>query len=480
MPPRTSLRPDAPKARYRIEKDSLGPLKVPAHALWGVQAQRAVANFPISGLRPHPVFVRATVEIKKAAARVHREVGWLDARRASAIVRAADEILKKGLWLDHFVVDVYQAGAGTSHNMNANEVLANRAIEILGGRRGDYRVVHPNDHVNMGQSTNDVIPTAIRLSGLLLTRDFLPVLERLARSFHTKGREFRKVFKSGRTHLQDAAPVSLGQEFRAYGGCLERHARAVREAARGLEELGIGGSAVGSGLNTHPRYARLMARRLSEQTGLRLRPHPDLFEAMQSMAPFVALSNAYRNLALDLTRIANDLRLMASGPTTGFGEIVLPARQPGSSIMPGKVNPVMAECLNMVCYQVLGHDTTVALASQAGQLELNVMMPVLAYNQNQTITLLTNVLKVFDALCVRGIRADAARCREYADKSVQVAAALNPVVGYARAAEIVKKALAEGKTIRQVVVEEGILSASEYDRVVRMERLVDPHRRNLP
>lgn len=467
-----------PKTADRVEKDSLGPLKVPADALYGVQTQRAVENFPISGIRQHTVFILATVHIKKAAARVHRQVGWLEKKKADAIIRAADEILKYGKHLDQFVVDVYQAGAGTSHNMNTNEVLANRANEILGAKRGDYTVVHPNDHVNMGQSTNDVIPTAIRLSGLLLTRDFLPVLEKLRKTTEKKAAEFKRVFKSGRTHLQDAAPLTLGQEFSAYAQTLQRYERRIREAAREVEELGIGGSAVGSGLNTHRDYPRLMAKFLSEQIGLRLRPHPNLFEAMQSMGPVTALSAVYRNLALDLTRIANDLRLLTSGPTTGFGEILLPARQPGSSIMPGKVNPVMAECLNMVCYQVLGLETTVALASQAGQLELNVMMPVIAYNQNQMILLLTRMLDVFERFCMRGIQADEKRCLEYAEKSVQVAAALNPILGYSRAAEVVKKALAEGKTIRQVVLEERLLTEQQYDQAVRLEKLVDPHGRS--
>ncbi len=464
----------------RIEHDSIGDLEVPGDALWGVQAQRAVLNFPISGLKPHKAFIQATVHIKKAAARFHASAGWLDKKKAAAIVRAADEILDKGLWLEHFVVDVYQAGAGTSHNMNTNEVLANRAVEILGGKRGDYKTVHPNDMVNMGQSTNDVIPTAIRLSGLLLTRDFLPVLKALSGTFRKKAKEFRIVYKSGRTHLQDAALLTLGQEFGAYAENLERHHLRIARAAEDLEELGIGGSAVGTGLNTHQGYPKGMAKLLSEQTGFKLKPHPNLFEAMQSMAPFVGLSNAYRNLALDLTRIANDFRLMTSGPATGFGEILLPVMQPGSSIMPGKVNPVMAECLNMVSYQVLGHDATVALAAQAGQMELNVMMPVLAYNLNQEITLLTNMLRAFDEKCVQGLKAEEARCRQYADQSTQVATALNPVMGYEKAAQVVKAALKDGKTIRQIVLEKGLLTPEKYDQVVQLQKIVDPHGRNLP
>ncbi len=464
---------------YRIEHDSIGELKVPEEALWGVQAQRAVQNFPISGIKPHKIFIQATVHVKKAAARFHANVGMLDKKKAGAIVKAADEILKKGQWLDHFVVDVYQAGAGTSHNMNTNEVLANRAIEILGGKRGDYKLVHPNDHVNMGQSTNDVIPTAIRLSGLLLTRDFLPVLKKLASAFRKKGVGFAKVYKSGRTHLQDAALMTLGQEFNAYGENMERHGRRIEGASEDCRELGIGGSAVGTGLNTHKDYCREMAKLLSEQTGLQLQPHPDLFEAMQSMGPLVSLSNAYRNLALDLTRIANDFRLMTSGPATGFGEILLPVMQPGSSIMPGKVNPVMAECLNMVCFQVMGHDATVAMAAQAGQMELNVMMPVLAYNLNQEITIFTNMLNAFEEKCVSGVKADEERCRGYADQSTQVATALNPVIGYERAAEVVKSALKERKTVRQVVLEKKFLTEEQYDKTVQLDKIVDPHGRIL-
>ena len=461
-----------------LKKIPWGLLASQADALWGAQTQHAIENFQVSFLKPHPEFVRAVVQIKKAAARVHAQVGWLDMKKAKAIIRACDEVLR-GKYLDQFVVDVYQAGAGTSHNMNTNEVLANRAIEILGGKRGDYRLVHPNDHVNMGQSTNDVIPTAIRLSGLLLVRDFLPVLEKLTETFFRKGKEFQRVFKSGRTHLQDAAPITLGQEFTAYGESLRRHQARIQTASKDLEELGIGGSAVGSGLNTHKSYPSRMVKLLSEQTGLKLKRHPNFFEAMQSMAPSVSLSGALRNLALDLIRIANDFRLMTSGPTTGFGEIQLPAMQPGSSIMPGKVNPVMAECLNMVCYQVLGFDATIAMAAQAGQLELNVMMPVIAYNQNQSLILMTNMLKIFERKCVRGIKADKARCLAFAEMSVSIATALNPVIGYEKAADAVKTALREGKTIKQVVLEKKLMNEAKYRDVVQLEKIVDPHKRIL-
>jgi aspartate ammonia-lyase len=456
--------------KFRIEKDSLGKVRVPADALWGAQTQRALENFRVSGLRMHPQFAASVVQIKKAAAKVHAEVGWLDRRTASAIVWACDRILSGG-HLHHFPVDVYQAGAGTSYHMNVNEVVANMAAKRLGRKMR----VHPNDHVNMGQSTNDVIPTAMRLAALCMSGRVLKQLDALAISFARKAREFRRVVKSGRTHLQDAAPVTLGQEFRAYASCAARHARLIRGGLDELRELGIGGSAVGTGLNTHRRYRRLMAKHLSRQTGQRLHVHPDPFESMQSMAPFAHLSGLLRNLALDLNRIANDFRLMASGPLAGFGELLLPARQPGSSIMPGKVNPVMAECLNMVCYQVLGHDTTVAWASQAGQLELNVMMPVIAYNLDQSLWILDGALEGFRVRCVDGVKADAARCRAYAERSLSVATALNPLIGYEKAAWAVKDALKEGRTVREVVLGKGWLTEREFDARARWDRLTHSH-----
>jgi aspartate ammonia-lyase len=460
--------------KYRLEHDSIGDLEVPLNALYGIQTRRAVLNFPISELRQHTSFIFSIVQIKKAAARFHQKVGWLDSKKATQIIRAADEILLKYQWLDHFVVDVYQAGAGTSCNMNVNEVLANRAIELLGGKRGQYHLIHPNDHVNMGQSTNDVIPTAMRLSTLALLSQFIPTLQKLSQTFLKKSNEFKRVYKSGRTHLQDAAPVTLGQEFAAYAESLKNHVQRIIQAQKDLFNLGIGGTAVGTGLNTHPDYRQHMVKFLSEQTKFAFHVHPNTFEAMQSMAPFVQVSNAIRNLTLDLIRIGNDLRLMTSGPTTGFEEIILPALQPGSSIMPGKVNPSMVECLNMVGFQVLGHDATIAMASQAGQLELNVMMPVLSYNLLQEISILTNLIKVFDEKCVQGIQANVHRCLEYAEKSVSIATALNPVIGYEKAAEVVKSALKERKTIKQIVLERQILKEEQYQQVVQLQKLVDP------
>ena len=361
----------------RVERDPLGELPVPSAALYGVQTERARQNFPISGLAPQPVFVDAVVWIKKAAALTHRETGRLDAKLADAIVRAADEVLA-GQHRDQFVVDPYQAGAGTSHNMNANEVLANRANELLGGARGSYAPVHPNDHVNMAQSTNDVIPTAIRLGALALVRGLLPVLDGLSRALTKKGTAFDDVLKSGRTHLQDATPIRLGQEFTAYGHTVQRNRERIAHATEDLKDLGIGGTAVGTGLNAEPAYPGLMVRQLRTITGLDVREGKDRVQLMQSMGDATALSGALRTYAVDLGKIASDIRLLASGPRTGLAEIRLPAVQPGSSIMPGKVNPSIAEMVNMVCFQAIGNDVTIAAAAEAGQLELNVMMPLIA------------------------------------------------------------------------------------------------------
>jgi aspartate ammonia-lyase len=470
----------------RTERDSLGEMQVPADALYGASTARAVANFPISGLRADPILLWATLAIKKAAARVNRDLGEFRARQAldasafhgrdpdsvaDAIMQAADEIMedvtrggaKHGR---HFVVDVYQAGAGTSHNMNINEVLANRAIEILGGERGDRKLVDPNDHVNMGQSTNDVVPTAMRIAALWLVQRLDAALERLADAFAAKDTEFHDVLKSGRTHLQDAVPMRLGQEFGAWAVTVRKNRARLQAAQTELTELGIGGNAIGTGINTRPEFPQRMAETLAEETGLPLRSGENLIELCQNTDSFVVASSALRTLALDLTRIANDLRLLASGPNTGLAEIVLPPVQPGSSIMPGKVNPVIAEMLNMVCYQVIGNDTVIALASQAGQLELNVMMPVMAHNLNQSFTILTNAITVFAASCVAGITADAARCRAYMEHSMGLATVLNPVIGYIQAAKIVKRAEAEGKSIQAVVLEEGVLTAQAFDELI--------------
>jgi len=449
----------------RIERDPLGELAVPADALYGVQTLRARQNFPISGLRPLPAFVEAVVQIKKAAAETHRETGRLEARLADAIVRAADEVLL-GQHREHFVVDVYQAGAGTSHNMNANEVLANRANEFLGGKRGDYKPIHPNDHVNMAQSTNDVIPTSIRLGALMRLGALCTALDGLTDAFLAKGREFDGVMKSGRTHLQDATPMRLGQEFTAYGHTIQRCRIRLEQAADALRDLGIGGTAVGTGLNAEPQYPALMVKYLGQNTGLALRVGEDRIQLMQSLGDVAHFSGAIRALAIDLGKIASDLRLLASGPRTGMAEILLPAVQPGSSIMPGKVNPSIAEMVNQVCYQVMGNDMTVALSAEAGQLELNVMMPVVAHNLLFAMEIIGNAASVFAERCVRGIQADAAMCAHWLERSPAIVTALAPKIGYAEAAKLAKEALAKNLTVRQLVEQKGILKGDEIDAVL--------------
>ncbi len=457
----------------RIEKDSLGERRIPVEAYYGVQTDRAIENFPISGLKPKPSYVEATVHIKRSAAKVNRALGLLDSRRADAIVNACDEILN-GQLREWFVVDVYQAGAGTSHNMNANEVIANRAIELLGGRKGDYSIIHPNDHVNMAQSTNDVCPTAIRIAAVMLSRTLLKSLQESENIFRSKAKEFDDVIKSGRTHLQDAVPIRLGQEFGAYAACIHKHHQAIRNAGDSNKELGIGGTAVGTGINAHAQYRPMMVRELSFALGLDFRTADDYFEAMQSLRPFVELSGTVRNLAQDLIRIANDLRLLGSGPKTGLAEIALPALQPGSSIMPGKINPVMAEMLDMVCFQVIGCDTTVLLAAQAGQLELNVMMPVVAFNLLHEIEILKNSLDGFTNLCVAGIKADGERCREFAQASMSIVTVLNPHIGYASAAEVAKEYLSSGKSIVQIILERGLLTKDKLESIFELRSMTEP------
>jgi aspartate ammonia-lyase len=450
----------------RIEIDPLGELAVEDQALWGIQTERARSNFPISGLRPHPAFVRATVSIKKAAALVHRQSGRLEPGLADAIAAAADELLEDGLHLDQFVVDVFQAGAGTSHNMNANEVLANRANELLGGRRGDYAPVHPNDHVNMAQSTNDVIPTAIALAALELLPDLDRALEKLADELAARATDWDKYVKTGRTHLQDATPVRLGQEFGAYAEAVRRHRPSIAGAGGAVAELSIGGTAVGSGLNAESGYQQAVVAKLEELTGLELRPSANLFFSMQSMTRFARLSGALRDLAVDLTRIANDFRLLGSGPRTGLDELRLPAVQPGSSIMPGKVNPVMAECLNMICLQVYGNDETITHAAAAGQLELNVMMPVIAFNLCQSIQILSNGAAGFADRCVAGLQANTEMLAFWLERNTMLATALAPRIGYAKAAEIAKEAVRTGESIPRVARRLSGLSQTELDRAL--------------
>ncbi|HET6639679.1 MAG TPA: aspartate ammonia-lyase [Gemmatimonadota bacterium] len=454
----------------RKEKDSLGSREVPAEVYWGIQTLRATENFPVSGLREPGWLIDAYMYIKKAAALTHLELGVLDEERARAIVQACDDVLA-GQLRDQFVVDVFQAGAGVSFHMNVNEVVTNRALEILGEPRASYGRIHPNDHVNMSQSTNDTFPTAMHLSVLLAWRDFEPVLEALADAFHAKGEEFADAIKSGRTHLQDAVPVTLGQEMHAYGAALDRSVAVIDSAVEALVELPIGGNAAGTGINLPDGYRPTIIRHLSELTGFDLLKAADPRERLQSHQPITGVSAALRNLALELIRIANDLRLLDSGPLTGLKEITLPPRQPGSSIMPGKVNPVMPECLNQIAFHVVGADLTVAMAAQAGQLEINVMQPVMIWEILFSIEILKNFLEVFRTGCVEGIVADRERMEEYAHKSPSLATALNPVIGYARAAEIVKKALAENRRVSEVALEETDLGREKLAKILSPENL---------
>lgn len=457
----------------RIEKDPLGDLEVPDEALYGIQTVRALHNFAISGFAPLEPFVVAQVWIKKAAAMTHRRTGRLDPRRADAIMAAADEVLA-GRHREHFVVDPYQAGAGTSHNMNVNEVLANRANELLGSARGTYTPVHPNDHVNMAQSTNDTIPTNIRLAVLRELPRLLAHLASLEAVLTERATAFDHIVKAGRTHLQDAMPIRLGQEFAAYAGTVARSRRRLSEAADYLNDLGIGGSAVGTGVTVEPQYPALMVDMLQQISGIAsLRVGSDRIQLMQSMGDVVAFSAALRGLAVDLSKIASDLRLMVSGPRTGLDEIVLPAVQPGSSIMPGKINPSIPEMVNQVCFQVIGCDLTVAMAAEHGQLELNVMMPVIAHNVLWSLRILTNAIASLAERCVRGIEANEAMCAYWVERSAALATALMPQIGYAAAAELSKRSLREGVLIRELVTREHLLPEGDVDTVLDLRRLTD-------
>jgi aspartate ammonia-lyase len=462
---------DSTGLSYRIEKDSMGEKQILNDTYYGIQTLRAIENFPISGIKPLATYVDACILIKKAAAIANQELGCITEEIGEAIVSAADEVLQ-GKSRDQFVVDVYQAGAGTSHHMNVNEVLANRALEIVGDVKGNYQKVSPNDHVNYGQSTNDVIPTAIRIGGLLaLEHSLYPALENAIVTLAKKAEEFQNIVKSGRTHLQDAVPVRLGDTFRAWAQILNDHKIRIKRSAEDLYVLGLGGSAAGTGLNTHPQYRFRVAEILSELIGKPLRPASHLMAAMQSMAPFVSVSGSIRNLAQDLVKISHDLRLMDSGPKTGFKEIQLPPVQPGSSIMPGKYNPVMAEMTSMVCFQVMGYDSAIALAAQAGQLELNVMMPLIAYNLIHSIEILGNTIDSLASRCLTGISADRDRCLFYAEGSLANITALNTHIGYLKAAEVAKESLETGKSLRQIVLEKGLMSEAELAKVLDLNKM---------
>ncbi len=451
--------------QYRSETDSLGEFKVPSEAWYGVQTARAVRNFPISGRRPDRDFVLAHVRIKRAAAVANRQAGWLGAKLCDAIVAACDQILN-GEHLDQFVVDRFQAGAGTSHNMNSNEVVANLANVALGGQRGVYKPVNPNDHVNMGQSTNDTIPTAIRLAALAKLPRLLAAVRAMADAYARIGAQEVDTVKSGRTHLQDAVPTTLGREFSAYAWTLRRCAQRLEDTRDALCEIGLGGSAAGTGLNTSPNYAENAAKELARLTGEAIRPATDLAAQMQSMADVQRLSSAIRDLTLEVTRISNDMRLLASGPRTGLGEILLPPVQPGSSIMPGKVNPVMFEMLNQVSYQVLGQDAAIAYMTQAGQLELNVMMPAMGSALCDAMDWLTNGLNAATEFNLKGLQVDREGCKDFPHTSVGLATLLNTEIGYAAAAEVAKESEQTHRPVRDIVAERDLMKADDFDALV--------------
>src|SRR4051794_33415598 len=460
-------------AMQRTERDPLGERQVPGDAYYGIQTARALENFPISGLKAAPDFVTATVLVKKAAAEANGALGRLDGRIAAAIVRAADEVLSGSL-RDQFVVDVYQAGAGTSHNMNANEVLANRASEILGGARGEYTRVHPNDHVNMGQSTNDVYPTTTRLALLMTTPRLVDAARALSESLDRKAAEFADVLKVGRTHLQDAVPITLGQEFSGWAACVARGAEDVERATTQLRELNLGATALGTGLNAGDDYTAAAIANLARYTGVAVIPAANRFRVTQSMGDLVAWSGAGRRLSIEVGKLASDLRLLSMGPRAGLAEITLPAVQPGSSIMPGKVNPSIPEMVNQVCFQVIGCDATIAAAAEAGQLELNVMMPVMAWNALHACSILTQALVVPRSRTVDGIAADRERCRELLDRSTAIATALSPYIGYAATAEIAKESVRTGRPIRELVLARGLLDPARLDTILAPESMTQP------
>ncbi len=457
--------------KTRIEKDTLGKVRLPANVYFGAQTKRAIDNFQISGLSLQRQFIKAQGIVKLAAARANNGLGLLNRKIFRAIEKAVMEIIK-GLHDNQFVVDVYQAGAGTSQNMNINEVIANRAIEVLGGKRGDYSLIHPNDHINLAQSTNDTIPSAMYISAFEMVRDNLtPALRSLHKELLRKSGEFNGIIKAGRTHMQDAVPISLGQEFSGYAEAVRIDLRRIQNASDALLYLPVGGNAVGTGINAHPGFQKYVIREIRKITGSKFRSSRNLFEGIQNVNPALELSASLRGVSVTLIKIANDIRLLSSGPRTGFAEIKLPAVQPGSSIMPGKVNPVMAEMLNMVCFQVMGNDTTIAYAAQASQLELNVMMPLIAHNLLFSLEILTNGINAFTVKCVRAIKADTKRCKEFAEATLALATALSPFIGYSSAAEVAKEAYKTGKTVKQIVIEKGILKEKDAKRLLDPKRL---------
>ncbi len=461
--------------KFRIEKDYLGIIKVPKKAYWGVQTERALENFPISGITPIKEYTYSIVLIKKAAAIANSEIGLLEKKKANAIIQACNEILE-GKFDNQFLVDIYQAGEGTSNNMNVNEVIANIAIEKLGKKRGDYSVVHPNDDVNMGQSSNDVIPTATKIAALQLSNELLKALNELDKSFLKKAIEFDKIIKSGRTHLMDAAPIRLGQEFKAWADLIKESISRINEANKELKNINLGATAVGTGINADPRYIKKAIRYLSNWTNINLKQAKDLPAVTESPSDLFALSTAITVLSADLIKIANDIRLMNSGPITGLAEIILPAVQPGSSIMPGKVNPSIAEMVDMVCFRVMGDNKTIELATQAGQFELNVMEPIISYCLLHDLIILRNACKVFAEKAINDIKVNKERIEEMVNKTPGVGLALNPYIGYENSAEIVKTALKEGKTIQQVAEEKNVLKKEKLEKIFDPFNLTTPRK----
>lgn len=457
----------------RLEKDSIGSKSVPSEAYYGIQSLRAAENFKITNLNIHPRLIKALAMVKKAAARSNKKIGLLASKKADAIIQACDEVISGSL-KDQFIVDAVQGGAGTSINMNMNEVLANRATEILGGTKGDYIEVHPNNHVNMGQSTNDVIPTAVRVAVIGMLEELINEIEKLYVSFEDKAEEFNEVIKMGRTQLQDAVPIRLGQEFNAYATATKRDSKRIAGTIDDLKIINLGATAIGTGLNADLEYVNNVTEILNEITGRKLVQADDLIDATQNVDALVGVSSVLKTAATNLSKIANDLRLMSSGPRTGINEISLPAVQPGSSIMPGKVNPVIPEVVNQIAFQIIGNDMTITMAAEAGQLELNVMQPVLIYDLFQSIEMLKNGIITFNNNCVKGIEANRARCKMLVDNSVGIITAINPHVGYETAARVAKKALAEGRSVREIILEEGILSEKELEEILNPYEMTEP------
>lgn len=459
--------------QYRVEEDLLGAKEVPDSAYYGIQTVRAKENFHITGYTIEEEIILAITYVKKAAAIANMDVGYMDHTVGNAITQACDEIIS-GMWHDEFIVDPIQGGAGTSINMNANEVIANRALEIMGKNKGEYDVIHPNIHVNMAQSTNDAFPTAIHIATIHLMERLEQTMKELKDTFDKKGLEFDNVIKMGRTHLQDAVPIRLGQEFQSYGRVLQRDINRITRVYDALKEVNLGATAVGTGLNADPNYMRKAVQILSEETGISFKNADNLVDATQNTDAYTELSSAVKINMLNMSKIANDLRLMASGPRAGFAEINLPARQPGSSIMPGKVNPVMCEVVNQVAFQVAGNDQTVSMASEAGQFELNVMEPVLIFNLHQSLKITQRVLDVFNEYCIKGIQANIDLCKHYVDNSIGVITALNPHVGYKVATRVAKEALETGVPIRDIILRDGILSEVAVDQILNPFEMTNP------